>query len=72
VRFRLVLIATIVYAALLAVLTWQALRGQSIVQPDALTLTVSSAIVLAALAAAVATITRRPAATLAPVPVLRS
>jgi hypothetical protein len=72
VRLRLVLITAIAYAALLAVLTWQALRGQSIVHPDALTLTVSSAIVLAALAAAVATITRRPVAALEPVPVLRS
>jgi hypothetical protein len=37
VRFRLVGIATAGYAGLLALLTWQALRGQSIVHPDTLT-----------------------------------
>ncbi|MFC3451932.1 hypothetical protein [Amycolatopsis speibonae] len=39
VRVRLVIIAGIGYAGLLAVLTWQALRGQSIVAPDGQTLT---------------------------------
>ncbi|ANN20589.1 hypothetical protein SD37_36715 [Amycolatopsis orientalis] len=38
-RTRLVLIAGAGYAGLLALLTWQALRGQSIVAPDGLTLT---------------------------------
>ncbi len=36
-RFRLVGIATAGYAGLLALLTWQALRGQSVVHPDMLT-----------------------------------
>ncbi|KFU83227.1 hypothetical protein SAMN04489729_3925 [Amycolatopsis lurida] len=38
-RLRLVVIAGIGYAGLLALLTWQALRGQSIVAPDSQTLT---------------------------------
>lgn len=55
VRYRLVAIVAATYVAVLALLTWQALRGQSIVQPDATTLTVTAAIaVLAAVAAVVA------------------
>ncbi|MFD6073307.1 hypothetical protein [Amycolatopsis lurida] len=38
-RLRLVVIAGVGYAGLLALLTWQALRGQSIVAPDSQTLT---------------------------------
>ncbi|HET6288266.1 MAG TPA: hypothetical protein VFG15_16150 [Amycolatopsis sp.] len=38
-RLRLVVIAGVGYAGLLALLTWQALRGQSIVAPDSPTLT---------------------------------
>ncbi|MBB5855034.1 hypothetical protein ACFQ05_17125 [Amycolatopsis umgeniensis] len=38
-RLRLVVIAGVGYAGLLALLTWQALRGQSIVAPDSTTLT---------------------------------
>ncbi|WP_410651835.1 hypothetical protein [Amycolatopsis sp. cmx-4-54] len=38
-RLRLVVIAGVGYAGLLALLTWQALRGQSIVAPDSRTLT---------------------------------
>lgn len=37
-RTRLVLIASAGYAGLLALVTWQALRGQSLVAPDGLTL----------------------------------
>ena len=59
VRFRLVLIVTVTYVLALAVLTWQALRGQSIVQPDAATLAVAAVIALAALAAAAVTLLRR-------------
>jgi len=58
VRFRLVLVAAVSYAATLAVLTWQALRGQSIVQPDAATLTVAAALAVFALAAALAVVLR--------------
>lgn len=59
VRLRLVLIATISYAAGLGVLTWQALRGQSVVHPDVATLTVAAVIAVLALAAVVATVLRR-------------
>ena len=38
VRLRLVRIANVSYATLTAILLWQALRGQSIVAPDALTI----------------------------------
>jgi hypothetical protein len=55
VRFRLVAIVTAAYTAVLAVLTWQALRGQSIVSPDVATVAVTAAIaVLTAVALVVA------------------
>jgi len=62
VRLRLVLIVTVTYVLALAVLTWQALRGQSIVQPDAATLAVAAIIALAALAAATVALARRTTA----------
>lgn len=65
VRFRLVLIVTGAYSAVLALLTWQALRGQSIVQPDALTLVAGAAIAVIALAAAGVAVLRRPVAEVA-------
>jgi hypothetical protein len=46
VRARLMGLATIGYAGLVAVVTWQALRGQSIVHPDGLTLLALAAVVL--------------------------
>jgi hypothetical protein len=49
VRLRLVLVAATVYAGVLALLTWQALRGQSLIHPDGLTL--GAAGILVALAA---------------------
>lgn len=51
VRLRLVAIATVAYAATLVVLTAQALRGQSIVQPDALTLALAATIAIAGVGA---------------------
>lgn len=51
VRFRLVAIATVAYSATLALLTVQALRGQSIVQPDAITMAVAAAIAVASIGA---------------------
>lgn len=57
-RLRLVFVVVIAYAAALAVLTWQALRGQSIVHPDAATLTVGATIAVLALAAALAIVGR--------------
>ncbi|MFL1426448.1 MULTISPECIES: hypothetical protein [unclassified Nocardiopsis] len=47
VRTRLVLVASGSYAGLLALLTWQALRGQSVVAPDALTLGAAAALAAA-------------------------
>jgi hypothetical protein len=54
VRYRLVAIVSAAYVAVLAVLTWQALRGQSIVAPDAATTTAT--LVIAALALTTATV----------------
>jgi hypothetical protein len=51
VRFRIMVIVAVSYASVLALLTWQALRGQSIVQPDAATLAVATSIAVAAIAA---------------------
>lgn len=52
VRARLVWVAAGAYGALVGLVTWQALRGQSIVQPDGATLAVGTAIALASLLAA--------------------
>ena len=60
VRVRLVTVVIGTYALTLAVLTWQALRGQSIVHPDALTLAVASTIAAVALVATVLTLVRPP------------
>ena len=54
VRVRLVAVAAGAYAAMVALVTWQALRGQSIVQPDLLTLSAAAAIAVAALVAVAA------------------
>ncbi|MFD3943942.1 hypothetical protein [Streptomyces sp. NPDC058579] len=51
VRLRLTLVASGAYAAVLALLTWQALRGQPLTHPDATTLTAAAAIALLAGAA---------------------
>ncbi|GLY68469.1 hypothetical protein [Amycolatopsis taiwanensis] len=61
VQTRLVAIAAAVYVALLALVTWQALRGQSIVHPDALTLGVLAALVVGAAGGTLITLTRRDA-----------
>ncbi|GAA2796681.1 hypothetical protein [Crossiella cryophila] len=61
-RARLVLVAGAGYLGLLALVTWQALRGQPLLRPDALTLTALAVLVLGLLAAAVtAAATSRPA-----------
>ncbi|NEM91885.1 hypothetical protein G3T37_11010 [Galbitalea soli] len=65
-RVRVAVIRAVVglYLGGVVVLTWQALRGQSIVHPDALTVGVTAALVLLAVAAAVsgsAAATRRRA-----------
>lgn len=46
-RQRIVVLAAAGYAALAALTVWQALRGQSVVAPDGLTLAVSAALLLA-------------------------
>ncbi|MET8685931.1 hypothetical protein ABZV77_17090 [Streptomyces sp. NPDC004732] len=47
VRLRLVLVASGAYAALFALLTWQALRGQPLHRPDGVTLTAAALIACA-------------------------
>lgn len=47
VRARLVLIAGLGYAGVVALVTWQAERGQSLIHPDSLTLGVFAALVVA-------------------------
>lgn len=56
VRYRLVAIIAGAYVAVLGVLTWQALRGQSIVAPDAATVVTTLAIAALALAATAAVV----------------
>ena len=53
VRFRLIAIGSAAFTAVLALLTWQALRGQSIVAPDATTALTFGAIVVATLVAGI-------------------
>jgi hypothetical protein len=50
IRLRLVLTAAVVYAGTVLLVTWQALRGQSLIHPDAVTLSASVLVVLAGLA----------------------
>lgn len=56
VRARLMWLATAGYAAIVALLTWQALRGQSIVRPDALTLLALTTILIGVAIPAVVTL----------------
>ncbi|WP_063349422.1 hypothetical protein [Streptomyces sp. MJM8645] len=53
-RLRLVLVATGTYAGVLAILTWQALRGQSLVHPDGATLTALALLAVGMVASVVA------------------
>ncbi|MEU7280677.1 hypothetical protein AB0A69_18095 [Streptomyces sp. NPDC045431] len=46
VRLRLVLVASAAYAAVFALVTWQALRGQPLVHPDGATLTAAGVVAL--------------------------
>lgn len=64
VRLRLMLVASGAYAAVVALVAWQALRGQSLIHPDGATLT-AAALALAATAAGTY-------AALRPIPVLRT
>lgn len=60
VRLRLMLVASGAYAALLALLGWQALRGQPLIRPDAATLGAAAAIVLLTAAGAWAALRTAP------------
>ncbi len=62
VRVRLTLIAAVSYFALYAILVWQALRGQSMLAPDPLTVTLFGVLVLGTAAAAAAAVLRPRAA----------
>jgi hypothetical protein len=53
VRGRLVLVAGAGYTGLLALVTWQALRGQPLIHPDALTLTALAVVVVGTMVGAV-------------------
>jgi hypothetical protein len=53
VRIRLIAVAGVAYAGVTALVTWQALRGQSLVHPDALTLSAATALLLTVAAGAV-------------------
>lgn len=59
-RVRVVLVSAAAYVGLLAVLTWQALRGQSVVHPDGATALATVALVAATLAAYGLVLHRRP------------
>jgi hypothetical protein len=62
-KFWLLAIGTLFYGGLMALVTWQALRGQSIIAPDAFTLTVLAALLGAVVLASVAVMaTNRPRA----------
>ncbi|MEU5724247.1 hypothetical protein [Micromonospora sp. NPDC047738] len=58
-QVRLLMVAGGAYGALTMLLTWQALRGQPLLRPDALTLAAVAALVVATAAAAGAVLARR-------------
>ncbi|MDT7674675.1 MAG: hypothetical protein QOD82_2577 [Pseudonocardiales bacterium] len=59
-RAELIVFAAAAYAGLIAVLTWQAERGQSLVRPDAATLVALAVLVVGALSAGGWVLRRRP------------
>ncbi|PZG12061.1 hypothetical protein C1J01_33920 [Nonomuraea aridisoli] len=59
VRARLVVVAGLAYAGLFLLVLWQALRGQPLIRPDALTLAALGALVVAALGGAATALRRR-------------
>ncbi|MFI6319136.1 hypothetical protein ACIBG8_16525 [Nonomuraea sp. NPDC050556] len=59
VALRLTAVATVAYAGLLGIVTWQALRGQSLVHPDALTLSALAVLLVVTLGGAAASVTRK-------------
>jgi len=64
-RARLLRVAAVGYAGLMVVLTWQALRGLPLLQPDAATLEAGAALVVLVLGAGGLVLARRPRAAIA-------
>jgi hypothetical protein len=60
-RLRLVLLAAALYAGMIALLTWQALRGQPLLRPDGATLAAAGGLLAVAVAGALIAL-RRPTA----------
>jgi hypothetical protein len=59
-RLRTVVVAGATYAAVTAIALWQALRGQSVIHPDAITVTaIGVTVVLAAMSFAIIAVRRR-------------
>ena len=58
-RTRLIAVVGSGYAALMALVTWQALRGQALLSPDALTLAAGAAVVAGVTVATAAVLARR-------------
>ncbi|MFI8514329.1 hypothetical protein ACIGHB_24705 [Streptomyces sp. NPDC085460] len=67
-RLRLVLTASAAYAATFALLTWQALRGQPLLHPDATTLTTAAAIATLTTTATLLTLRGAPPSPTLPTP----
>ena len=67
-RLRLILVAAAGYAGLVSIVTWQALRGQPLLEPDGSTLVAVAGVVIGLVVATIVVLTtrRRPAATLTP------
>jgi hypothetical protein len=64
-KVRLLRVAGFAYIGMTLILTWQALRGQSVVRPDALTLSVAGMLVAVTATATIAVLGRRERAELA-------
>ncbi|MEV6489198.1 hypothetical protein AB0M20_11305 [Actinoplanes sp. NPDC051633] len=58
-KVRLLRVAGLAYVGLILILTWQALRGQSVIRPDALTLGVAGILIAVTATAATAVLSRR-------------
>ncbi|HYS37103.1 MAG TPA: hypothetical protein VEO01_15895, partial [Pseudonocardiaceae bacterium] len=58
-RIRLLMVGAAGYGGLIALVTWQALRGQSIVHPDVRTLAASGALVMAVVVSTAIVLTAR-------------
>lgn len=59
-RARIITVLAVSYAGLIAIVTWQALRGQALLRPDAATLAALALFVMATAAAITMALTRTP------------